>query len=145
MPSHLFVPKADFKSCLVRIVFVLLLTLLLSAWDTCSVSFSSCQGVVAKAQVTSLSPGAVPGDADSAPLIVVGSGFTPHSQILWNGADLPTTFMDSQHLQTTITHETFASFGGSAGSRVQVSVRPQMSGLGCPIVAKSAALDLVIN
>jgi hypothetical protein len=151
MPSRLVVLKSLLKADLqnyrwLRIASVLLLTLLLSAWDTCSVSFVSCQGVVAKAQVTSLSPGAIPGDANSVPLIVVGSGFTPHSQVLWNGSDLATTFMDSHHLQTTITHETFAAFGGSAGSSVRVSVRPQMSGgLGCPIVASSAALDLIIN
>jgi hypothetical protein len=76
---------------------------------------------------------------------VNGSGFTPRSQILWNGSDLPTTFMDSRHLQSTITHETFASFGGSIGSSVQISVRAQSSVEGCPIGANSATFALFIN
>ena len=50
-------------------------------------------------------------------------------------------------LQTTITQQTFDSFGGSAGSPVQISVRSQESvdNLGCPNTGNSAALLLVIN
>jgi hypothetical protein len=66
---------------------------------------------------------------------------------MWNGSSLETTFIDSRHLQTTVTQQTFDSFGGSAGSSVQISVRPQKSvaNLGCPIPGNSAALVLVIN
>jgi hypothetical protein len=74
---------------------------------------------------------------------VDGSGFTPQSLILWNGSTLDTTFIDAHHIQATITQETFESFGGSAASSVQISVRSQ--GSGCPISGNSATLDLVIN
>jgi hypothetical protein len=79
-------------------------------------------------------------------LVVLGTGFTPHSQIRWNGNAMQTTFMDSQHLQTTITQQTFESIGGSAGSSVQISVSSQGSAAdsGCP-VANSASLALVLN
>ncbi len=126
----------------IRIALVAVLTLLLSSW-TCRIEFDSCQGVAMQSQITSLSPSSVPSDANSVPLTVDGSGFTPQSQILWNGSTLDTTFMDSHHIQATITRDTFESFGGSAGSHVQISVRSQSSG--CPIHGKSATLDLLIN
>jgi hypothetical protein len=101
--------------------------------------FVSCQGV-SQAQITSISPGHIPSDTNSVPLTVAGSGFTPQSQIMWNGSSLETTFVDSQHLQTTITRETFDSFGGGNSVRISVS-----QGLGCPINGNFATLDLVIN
>jgi hypothetical protein len=120
------------------IALIAVLTLLLSGW-TCSGMFVSCQGV-SQAQITSFSPGNIPRDVNSVPLTVAGTGFTPQSQIMWNGSTMETTFLDSHHLQTTITRETFESFGG--GSRVRISVS---QGSGCPIGGNSAALDLVIN
>jgi hypothetical protein len=117
---------------------------MLSGW-TCDALFLSCQGVD-QSQVSSLSPDTIPSDAESV-LTVDGSGFTAQSQILWNGSPLPTTFMDPHHLQTTVTQQTFDSFGGSAGKNVQISVRSQASSkdLGCPIGGNSATLILVIN
>jgi ABC-type iron transport system FetAB ATPase subunit len=78
---------------------------------------------------------------------VDGSGFIPQSQIMWNGNPLQTTFMDSHHLQTTVTQQTFDSFGGTLVNNVQISVRSQASfnDLGCPIGGNSATLVLVIN
>jgi hypothetical protein len=137
MLSSLVNPCKPFSS----IALIAVLTLL-SSGGTCSAVFESCQGV-AQAEITSLSPGNIPSDANSVPLIVEGSGFTAQSQIMWNGSTLATTFLDSHHLQTTITHETFDDFGGSAGSRVQISVGSQ--GSGCPISGNSATLDLVIS
>lgn len=81
----------------IRVALLAALTLLSSGW-TCSAIFLSCQGL-AQSQVTSLSPDTIPIDAESALLTVDGSGFTSQSQIMWNGNALPTTFMDSQHLQ----------------------------------------------
>ena len=134
---------------LVRMAFVAALTLLLSGWTTCSVivDFNSCQSSVPQPQITSLSPGAVPGDAASVLLTVNGSDFVPQSQIMWNGNALQTTFTDSRQLQTTITQQTFNSFGGSAGSSVQISVRSlgSVGVLGCPNGGNSATLELVIN
>jgi len=125
------------------------LTLLLSGWTTCSaiVDFNSCQSSVPQPQITSLSPGAVPGDAASVLLTVNGSDFVPQSQIMWNGNALQTTFTDSRQLQTTITQQTFNSFGGAAGSSVQISVRSlgSVGVLGCPNGGNSATLELVIN
>jgi hypothetical protein len=86
------------------IALTAVLTLLLSGW-TCSGMFVSCQGI-SQAQLTSISPGDNPRDVNSAPLTLTGSGFTPQSQIIWNGSTLETTFLDSRHLQTTITRET---------------------------------------
>ena len=114
------------------------LTWLLSSW-TCSGMFVSCQGI-SQAQITSLSPGTIPRDVNSVPLTVAGSGLTPQSQIMWNGSTLETAFLDSHHLQTTITRETLESFGD--GRSVPISVS---QGSGCPMNGNSAALDLVIN
>src|SRR5271157_5575042 len=118
MRSSLVNPCKPSPSICVALVAVL--TVLLSGW-TCSAMFESCQGV-SQAQITSLSPGTIPSDVGSVPLTVDGSGFTRQSQIMWNGSTLETTFLDSHHVQTTITQEIFDNFGGSAGSRVQISV-----------------------
>ena len=120
------------------IALIAAMAALLSGW-TCSGMFVSCQGV-SQAQITSISPGKIPSDGNSVPLTVAGSGFTSQSQIMWNGSTLETTFLDSRHLQATITQETFDSFGGGSSVRISVS-----QGLGCPINGNSAALDLVIN
>jgi hypothetical protein len=130
----------------IRLALIAALTLLLSGW-TCSALFVSCQGVGNQPQIASLSPDTIPSDAETVVLTVEGSGFTPQSQILWNGNVLPTTLMDSHHLQTTITQQTFDSFGGSAGTSVQISVRSQGStpDMVCPINGNSAVLILVIN
>jgi len=139
--------KTTFSS--VRIAFLAALTLLLSGWSTCSavVDFNSCQGSVPRPRIISLLPGTIPGDAESVLLTANGSGFAPQSQIMWNGNALQTTFMDSSRLQATITQQTFASFGGSAGSSVQIAVRSQgaVAVLGCPNGGSSATLVLVIN
>jgi hypothetical protein len=133
----------------VRIAFIATLTLLLSGWTTCNAifGFNSCQGSVPQPQITSLSPGTIPSDEESLLLTVNGSGFVPQSQIIWNGSALQTTFMNPRHLQTTITQETLDSFGGSAGSNVQISVRSlgSVADLGCPIGGNSTTLVLVIN
>lgn len=136
----------SFSNPSILIALTAVLTLLLSAW-TCSALFISCQGVGSQPQINSLLPDAIPNDAESVVLIVHGSGFTPHSQIRWNGNTMQTTFTDSQHLQTTITQQTFEFFGGSAGSSVQISVssqgRPRIRDV--QLVENSAALALVIN
>ena len=133
----------------VRIAFIAALTLLISGWTTCSaiVDFKSCEGSVPQPQITSLSPGAIPVDATSVLLTVNGSDFVSQSRIMWNGSPLQTTFTDSRHLQTTITQQTFNSFGGEAGSSVQISVRSlgSVGVLGCPNGGNSSTLELVIN
>jgi len=133
---------------LVRIAFLASLTLLLSGWTTCNaiVDFNSCQASLPNPQITSLLPGSIPGDSESVLLIVTGSGFAPQSQILWNGNALTTSFKDSGHLQTTITQQTFASFGGATGGTVQISVRSLGSGgMGCQNNGISATLFLSIT
>jgi hypothetical protein len=142
MPSRLVRPYPW-----VRIAFLVVLALLVSAWGTCNVmvDFNSCQNTLPMAQLISLSPGAIAGNSESVLLTANGSGFTSQSQILWDGSALPTVFMDSLHLQTTITQQTFASFGGSSGSSVQISVRTLGSATGCPPGGNTATLELVIN
>jgi hypothetical protein len=107
----------------------------------------ACISQVPQPQISSLSPDTIPRDAESVLLRVNGTGFVAQSQIMWNGSALQTAFMDSNHLQTTITQQTFASFGGSAGSVVQISVKSLGSAgvLGCPNTGDSATLVLVIN
>jgi len=130
---------------LIRLALIAALTLLSSGW-TCSALFLSCQGV-GQSQVTSLSPDAISSNAESVVLTAEGSGFTPQSQIMWNGNALQTKFVDAHHIQTTVTQNTFESFGGSVGNNVQISVRSQASfdNVGCPIDGNSATLVLVIN
>ena len=134
---------------LVRMALLAVLTLLLSGWSTCTavVDFNSCQGSMPQPQITSLLPGAIPGDTASVLLAVKGSDFVPQSQIMWNASALPTTFTDSSHVEATITQQTFNSFGGAPGSSVQISIRSLGSGgvSGCPNGGNSAALELVIN
>ena len=142
MPSPVVLPYPW-----VRIVFLVVLALLVSAWGTCNVmvDFNSCQNTLPMAQLTSLSPGAIAGNSESVLLTANGSGFTSQSQILWDGSALPTVFMDSLHLQTTITQQTFASFGGSSGSSVEISIKTLGSATGCPPGGNTATLELVIN
>jgi hypothetical protein len=130
----------------VRIASLVVLTLLVSAWGTCNamVNFSSCEDSGQAAQIMSLSPGAIAGSSESVGLTVNGSDFTPQSQIFWDGSALPTTFLDSHHLQTTVTQQTFASFGGSVGGSVEISVETAGTGMGCPR-SNSGSLELVID
>lgn len=131
-----------------RIGFAVALILTLSGW-TCDAifRFNSCLGVTPTPQIISLSPNAVPAAADSVLLTVTGNDFVSQSQILWNGSAMPTTFVDSRHLQTMITRQTFDQFGGSSGTSVLISVNSPLTAtvVGCPIPASSAGLVLVIN
>ena len=77
-------------------------------------------------------------------LTVTGGNFGPPSQIVWNGAGLQTTFINSETLQTTITQQMFVSLGGAAGNTVQISVMSAPAS-GCTSGASSATLLLVIN
>lgn len=136
------------SSCLVRVskpyrvAFVLVLTLLLPAW-TCSFGFQSCLADVQQPHISALSPDTIPGDATSVLLTVNGSDFIPQSLILWNRNRLQTTYIDSGHLQATITQQTFESFGGSAANNVLISVESRTS-VECSDEV-SSTLVLVIN
>ena len=120
-----------------------------SSGGTCTavIGFNSCLGVPATPQITFLSPNAVSATAHSVLLTVGGVGFVPQSQILWNGSALPTTFVDSQHLQTMITQQTFTQFGGTFGSHVLISVNSALTAtvVGCPIPGSSATLVLIVD
>jgi hypothetical protein len=144
MPSFFATLRKPFTP--IHIGFIAALTLLLCGW-TCRAMFVSCQGVGEQPQITFLSPDTIPSDTNSVLLTVEGSGFTPQSQIMWNGSSLQTTFLDSHRLQTAITQQTFTSFGGSAGSNVQISVRSPASfdDFGCPIGGNSAVLVVIIT
>jgi hypothetical protein len=136
------------RSASLRIGFAAALTLTLPGWTcTAIIGFNSCLGVPTTPQITLLSPSTISVTTDSVVLTVKGSGFVPQSQILWNGNALPTTFTDSQHLQTTITQQTFTQFGGAPGSNVLISVNSPVTStvVGCPIAGSSATLVLIIN
>ena len=127
-----------------RVSLLAIVTFALSGWTCTAVS---CFGVSSAPQVASLSPHSISANTQSVPLIVIGDNFVAQSQILWNGNTLATTFMDSQHLQATITPQTFQQFGGSQGSNVLIAVNSPVSTFvpGCPIAGSSATLVLVIN
>ena len=131
-----------------RVVLVAVMSFALSGW-TCSaiIGFNSCLGIPAAPQITVLSPNAISRNASSVLLIVTGNNFVPQSQILWNGNTLATTFIDSSHLEATITQQTFAQFGGSSASSVLISVNSVVPApvVGCPIPGSSATLVLVVN
>jgi hypothetical protein len=124
------------------------LPLVLSGW-TCSaiVGFNSCLGIPPQPQITSLSPNAISADAQSVLLIVAGSDFVPQSQILWNGSALQTTFVDSQHIQASMTQQMLEQLSASPGSNVLISVSSVVSRpvVGCPVGGSSATLVLIIN
>src|SRR5215469_2133448 len=113
MRSRLVNPSKHFP--VIRIALLAVLTLLLSGWTTCAaiIGFGTCPTPVPQPVLISLSPDTVPDDGESIPLEVDGSDFVPQSEIMWNGNALQTRFMDSRHLQATITPQTFNSFGGS--------------------------------
>ena len=131
-----------------RVALLAVTTFALSGW-TCSaiIGFNSCLGIPATPQIISLSPNAISGNASSISLIVVGTNFVPQSQILWNGHMLSTTFIDSSHLEATITQQTFVQFGGLSGGNVLISVNSVVatSVVGCPLPGSSATLVLVVT
>jgi hypothetical protein len=146
------------RSCLVhfrkpvpwlRIAFVLTLPVVLSAWTcTAIIGFNSCLGIPPAPQITSLSPNAISAsDTQSILLVVIGNNFVSQSQIFWNGNALQTAFVDSQHLQATITQQTFERLGGSPGSNVLISVNSVVTTtvVGCPINGSSATVALIVN
>src|SRR5271163_858680 len=141
-PSKVHLSGSEVNPCKIfySIALVAAMALLLSGW-TCFVGFVSCQSV-SQVQIISLSPTSIPSDAHSVPLTVEGNGFTPQSRILWNGSTLQTTFLDSHHLQATITQETMDSFGGAPTAHISAGTQ---GGGGCPIGGNSTPLDLVIN
>jgi hypothetical protein len=126
-----------------RLALIALLTFLSSGW-TCSVFYQSCQGV-GQVRITAISPDAISIDADSVPLTGEGDGFTSASQIMWNSNALPTKLIDSHHLQTTVTQETFIAFGGGIGNNVQISTSSQGNVAGCSTNGNSNVVFLVIN
>ena len=132
-----------------RIVFIAILTLVLSGWTTCSGMFvwDSCPDQVPVPQIFSIAPGSMPGNLDSIVLTVTGTDFVSQSQILWNGNTLETTFKDSQTLTSTITQQTLESFGGSPGNSVLISVRSPAHNrdFGCSNGGTSATLILIIT
>lgn len=139
---------SDKPSPWAQIGFIAVLILALSGWTcTAIIGFQSCLGLPPAPQIVSLSPNTVVFIVDPVLLTVNGSNFVPQSQILWNGSAIPTTFVDSQHLQTTITQQTFDQFGGLPGSSVLISVNSPVSPgvVGCTSGGSSATLVLVIN
>lgn len=130
------------------IALVLALASLCSAW-TCSavVNLDKCRGAVPYPQIGALSPNPISADTVSVVLTVDGTGFGPQSEILWNQNPLPTTFIDSRHLETTVTQETFNTYGGSAGKNVEITVRSPGSTyvVGCSNGGNSSTLLLEVD
>jgi hypothetical protein len=132
----------------VRIAFVTILTLPFCGWNNCTaiIGFNSCPSTVPQPVIVSVLPDTI-SDDESVPLTANGTEFIPQSQIMWNGNALQTTFIDSSHLQATVTKRTFESFGGSVGNTVQISVRsPEpIVVVGCPSGLTSGTVVVFIN
>ena len=131
-----------------HIGMVAVLAFTLSGWTcTAIIGFNSCLGIPPSPQITSLSPNVISTSVTSVVLIVIGNGFVPQSQILLNGSTMPTRFVDSQHLQTTITQQTFTQFSVASGSSVLISVNSPMTTtvVGCPVPGASSTLVLAID
>jgi hypothetical protein len=126
-----------------RIALILLLAGLSTAW-TCSavVNLNGCPDATSHPQIGALSPNPISANVSEEVLSVDGMGFGPQSQILWNKYPLPITFIDSRHLQTTITQETYGTYGGSAGTTVLISVSSPGTGsaVGCTNGNSSTAI-----
>jgi hypothetical protein len=67
--------------------------------------------------------------------------------VLWNQNLLPTTFIDSGRLQTTVTQETFESYGGSAGKMYRFTVTSPVSTyvVGCANGGNSRTLLIEVD
>ena len=133
----------------VRIVCVAVLTLLLSGWTTCSglLVLNGCESSISQPQISSLSPTTIPENTESL-LTVNGSNFVPQSQIMWNGTALPTTFVNSRRLQTTITPQSLTSVSDASGMSAEISVMSPGAAAavaGCQNGGSSATLVLIIN
>ena len=66
----------------------------------------------------SVIPNLIAIDEGDAALTVTGAGFTTNSKVLWNGVELPTTFVNSTTLQATAT----SAIIGTTPGPVQISV-----------------------
>jgi hypothetical protein len=147
--KHIICSAAWVISCkLYGVGLVLALAALLSAWTcTAVVNHDNCRGAIPYPQIGALSPNPLSADVVASVLTVEGSGFDPQSEIQWNDNPLPTTFIDSRHLQTTVTQETFDSYGGSAGNNVLITVMsPGTTSVSrCPNGGNSSSLILEID
>jgi hypothetical protein len=131
-----------------RIALVLALVALLSAWTcTAIVNLNGCPDAFPHPQIGALSPNPISADIVSVVLNVEGTGFAPQSEIQWNKNPLPTTFVDSRHLQTTVTQETFDTYGGFAGENVSITVTSPgtNSVVGCPNGGNSSTTILEVD
>jgi len=133
---------------LYRIALIPVLASLLAAWTcTAVVNLDNCRSATPYPQIGALSPNPISADTVGVVLTVEGSGFVPQSEVLWNQNPLPTTFIDSRHLQTTVTQETFDSYGGSAGKNVSITVTSPGSTyvVGCANGGNSSTLLLEVD
>ena len=128
-----------------RIGLILVLASLCSSW-MCSavVNLDNCRAAVPYPHISALSPDPISATTVSVVLTVEGSGFVPQSEILWNESPLPTTFIDSSHLQTIVTQETY---GSSAGRNAWITVTSPGSTyvVGCANGGNSSSLLLQID
>lgn len=74
--------------------------------------------------ITAVTPDSITAGSGGANLVVVGSGFTPDSRVVWNDDERVTTYIDAGELRASITSQHVAVVG-SASVRV---VTPQPGG-----------------
>ena len=119
---------------------------LLSACD--AISVSGCINATPVPKLTSISPTSINTQALPVTMTVTGSNFQTWSQIYWNAASLPTTYVDSHHLSVAITPQMLTWVDISSGTGlISVSTSGQVAGdvFGCPNGGSSSTVTIIIS
>lgn len=104
-------------------------------WAIDDVRFYQCANP--EPTTASLSPGSVMEGTGDLTLTVTGSGFTPDSEVLWNGQPRPTTTLGSSQVKATIAASDIAVRGTST---VSVRNRPPGGGTSSPMTFRITPL-----
>ncbi len=108
----------------------------------------SCFNETPIPKLSSVSPATIDTQALPVTVTVTGSNFQTWSKIFWNGADLPTTYIDSHHLSTVVTPELMTGLfisNGTALISVSTAGQPMGDLLGCPNGGFTATFVIIVN
>jgi hypothetical protein len=106
----------------------------------CSLGCLSCGDCVETPSVSSVTPASATAGSASLVLVVNGNHFQRNSTIQWNDADLPTTFVNENQLQATVTADDLAK---AAEVKVTVVSPPQSQPVRFSTNATSSATSSV--
>jgi IPT/TIG domain-containing protein len=109
---------------------------------------ATCFGVTPTPELASVSPSTIDTHSLPATLIVTGRDFQVSSSVRMNNTPLPTTYVDSQHLQAVLTAETtVGKTVDQSAAEISVFTAEQPDGkiFGCPNGGSSATIVVIIN